>query len=324
MKFLITGAAGFIGYHLSSSLLRQNHKIIAIDNINSYYDIDLKKSRIKALEKEKKGKNFFFIKSDLCNKSKLEKIFKKYKFDFVIHLAAQAGVRFSIDQPGEYIKSNIIGFYNLLENIRHNKTKLIFASSSSVYGKTNRLSFKEDQKTSEPLQLYAATKSSNELMAYAYHSLYKLSTIGLRFFTVYGPFGRPDMAIYKFSKKIMQNKKIELFNNGNHTRDFTYITDVIDCIQKCIDKYKKKNGNDYEIFNVGNGKPQKITYLIDILSRELNKKPIIKLNKLQMGDMINTKASINKTKKILRFKPNVNLKTGIKAFVNWFKKYHKV
>ena len=324
MKFLITGAAGFIGYHLSSKLLSHNHKIVAIDNINSYYDIKLKKNRINLLKKEKNKKNFSFIKLDLQDKKKLKKIFKENNFDFVIHLAAQAGVRFSIDHPEEYIKSNIIGFFNLLENIRYKKTKLIFASSSSVYGKTNQKSFSESQKTSKPLQLYAATKTSNELMAYAYHSLYNLCTIGLRFFTVYGTFGRPDMAMYKFSKKISQNKKIELFNKGNHSRDFTHISDVTECIFKCINKYKKQKGKIYEIFNIGNGKPEKITYLISLLSKEFNKKAKLKLNKLQMGDMVDTKASINKTKKLLKFKPKIRLNTGVKEFVNWFKRYHRI
>lgn len=324
MKFLITGAAGFIGYHLSSNLLSQNHKIVAIDNINSYYDIKLKKYRLKLLKKDKNKKNFSFIKLDLQNKKKLKHIFKQNNFDFVIHLAAQAGVRFSIDRPEEYIKSNIIGFFNLLEIIRYTKTKLIFASSSSVYGKTKQNSFSESQKNSEPLQLYAATKSSNELMAYAYHSLYNLCVIGLRFFTVYGPLGRPDMAVYKFSKKIVQNKNIELFNRGNHSRDFTYISDVVGCILKCVNKYKNKKEKMYQIFNVANGKPEKITYLINLLSKELNKKARLRPNKLQMGDMVNTKASTNKTKKILKFKAKIKLNLGIKEFINWFKKYHKV
>ncbi len=324
MKFLITGAAGFIGYHLSSNLLSQKHKIVAIDNINSYYDIKLKKHRIKLLKKDKNKKNFSFIKLDLQNKKKLKHIFKQNNFDFVIHLAAQAGVRFSINRPEEYIKSNVIGFFNLLEIIRYTKTKLIFASSSSVYGKTKQNSFSESQKNSEPLQLYAATKSSNELMAYAYHNLYNLCVIGLRFFTVYGPLGRPDMAVYKFSKKIVQNKNIELFNRGNHSRDFTYISDVVGCIHKCVNKYKNKKEKMYQIFNVANGKPEKITYLINLLSKELNKKARLRPNKLQMGDMVNTKASINKTKKILNFKAKIKLNLGIKEFINWFKKYHKV
>lgn len=324
MKFLITGAAGFIGYHLSSNLLSQKYKVVAVDNINSYYDIKLKKHRIKLLKKDKNKINFSFIKLDLQNKKKLKHIFKQNNFDFVIHLAAQAGVRFSIDRPEEYIKSNVIGFFNLLEIIRYTKTKLIFASSSSVYGKTKQNSFSESQKNSEPLQLYAATKSSNELMAYAYHSLYNLCVIGLRFFTVYGPLGRPDMAVYKFSKKIVQNKNIELFNRGNHSRDFTYISDVVECILKCVNKYKNKKEKIYQIFNVANGKPEKITYLINLLSKEFNKKARLKPDKLQMGDMINTKASINKTKRFLKFKPKVKLNEGVKEFVNWFKKYHKI
>ncbi len=324
MKFLITGAAGFIGYHLSSNLLSQKYKVVAVDNINSYYDIKLKKHRIKLLKKDKNKINFSFIKLDLQNKKKLKHIFKQNNFDFVIHLAAQAGVRFSIDRPEEYIKSNVIGFFNLLEIIRYTKTKLIFASSSSVYGKTKQNSFSESQKNSEPLQLYAATKSSNELMAYAYHSLYNLCVIGLRFFTVYGPLGRPDMAVYKFSKKIVQNKNIELFNRGNHSRDFTYISDVVECILKCVNKYKNKKEKIYQIFNVANGKPEKITYLINLLSKEFNKKARLRPDKLQMGDMINTKASINKTKRFLKFKPKVKLNEGVKEFVNWFKKYHKI
>ena len=324
MKFLITGAAGFIGYHLSSNLLSQKYKVVAVDDINSYYDIKLKKHRIKLLKKDKNKINFSFIKLDLQNKKKLKHIFKQNNFDFVIHLAAQAGVRFSINRPEEYIKSNVIGFFNLLEIIRYTKTKLIFASSSSVYGKTKQNSFSESQKNSEPLQLYAATKSSNELMAYAYHSLYNLCVIGLRFFTVYGPLGRPDMAVYKFSKKIVQNKNIKLFNRGNHSRDFTYISDVVECILKCVNKYKNKKEKIYQIFNVANGKPEKITYLINLLSKEFNKKARLKPVKLQMGDMINTKASINKTKRFLKFKPKVKLNEGVKEFVNWFKKYHKI
>ena len=324
MKFLITGAAGFIGYHLSSNLLSQKYKVVAVDNINSYYDTKLKKHRIKLLKKDKNKINFSFIKLDLQNKKKLKHIFKQNNFDFVIHLAAQAGVRFSINRPEEYIKSNVIGFFNLLEIIRYTKTKLIFASSSSVYGKTKQNSFSESQKNSEPLQLYAATKSSNELMAYAYHSLYNLCVIGLRFFTVYGPLGRPDMAVYKFSKKIVQNKNIELFNRGNHSRDFTYISDVVECILKCVNKYKNKKEKTYQIFNVANGKPEKITYLINLLSKEFNKKARLRPDKLQMGDMINTKASINKTKRFLKFKPKVKLNEGVKEFVNWFKKYHKI
>ena len=324
MKFLITGAAGFIGYHLSSNLLSQKYKVVAVDDINSYYDIKLKKHRIKLLKKDKNKINFSFIKLDLQNKKKLKHIFKQNNFDFVIHLAAQAGVRFSIDRPEEYIKSNVIGFFNLLEIIRYTKTKLIFASSSSVYGKTKQNSFSESQKNSEPLQLYAATKSSNELMAYAYHSLYNLCVIGLRFFTVYGPLGRPDMAVYKFSKKIVQNKNIKLFNRGHHSRDFTYISDVVECILKCVNKYKNKKEKIYQIFNVANGKPEKITYLINLLSKEFNKKARLKPDKLQMGDMINTKASINKTKRFLKFKPKVKLNEGVKEFVNWFKKYHKI
>ncbi len=324
MRFLVTGAAGFIGFHLSLRLLSDGHTVVGIDNLNSYYDIKLKKARLNILKKNSNKKNFIFFKQDLKNSKKLKKIFRRYNFNFVIHLAAQAGIRFSIKQPRQYIDSNIIGFYNILECVKDIKSKLIFASSSSVYGKTNKRIFNENHKTSKPLQLYAATKKSNEVMGHAYYNLYNLTIIGLRFFTVYGPFGRPDMSIYKFTENIVKGKKIDLYNYGNHLRDFTNIIDVIDCVINCVKKYKDNKKPKFEIFNVGNSKPIKINYLVQLISKALQKKSKKKYIKIQMGDMKNTKASISKSRDLLNFKPKITIEMGVRRFVNWYKHYNKI
>ena len=241
MKILITGAAGFIGYHLTNKLIKTKHKIFGVDNFNNYYSVKLKKDRLKDLTSQKK--QFIFYKNDICNKEFINKIFKKNKFDIVINLAAQAGVRYSIKNPESYIRRNIIGYFNILEACRFNKVKhLIYASTSSVYGDSTKFPLSEKLNTNKPLQLYAATKLSNELMAHSYSSLFNFKTTGLRFFTVYGPWGRPDMALFLMTKNIILDKKIKLFNYGNHIRDFTYVDDVIDAILK-ITLNKKKNQN---------------------------------------------------------------------------------
>jgi len=315
---LITGCGGFIGYHLTKKIL-DDYKIIGIDNLNDYYDVNLKKDRLNNL----KHKNFKFIKSDISNKEELNKIFNEYKIDKVINLAAQAGVRYSIENPDAYINSNIIGFYNILENVRKHKINhLIYASSSSVYG-NNELPFKEDSKTDNPISLYAATKKTNEIMAQTYSNLYNINCTGLRFFTVYGPFGRPDMAYFNFTKKIINKEKIELFNNGESLRDFTYIDDIVEGIIKVLDNKKTK------IYNIGSSNPIKLLDFINILKQTLINNNLIENYELniellpkQLGDVDNTYADTEKLKKDTSFKPNTNIEDGLDKFIKWYKEYY--
>ena len=312
MKVLITGAAGFIGYHLAKKLLIKNIKVIGIDNINDYYDVKLKNNRIKELKKNNK---FFFYKLDLCNYKKLNNLVKKNKIKYIIHLAAQAGVRFSIEKPNIYFKSNLEGFFNILEVSRHNKIKhLIFASTSSVYGDSKNFPSTESNNTDRPLSFYAATKKSNEVMAHSYSYIYNLPCTGVRFFTVYGPFGRPDMALFKFTQNIIYNKSIELYNKGNHFRDFTYIDDIVDGIFSLIKKQSNKS-IPYEIFNIGNGSPKKLIEYLRNIEKNLNKKTKIKKLPLQKGDIIKTHSSINKLKKHTVYRSKTNIEEGISKFV---------
>ena len=321
MKVLITGAAGFIGYHLAKKLLIKNIKVIGIDNINDYYDVKLKKNRIKELKKNNK---FFFYKLDLCNYKKLNNLVKKNKIKYIIHLAAQAGVRFSIEKPNIYFKSNLEGFFNILEVSRHNKIKhLIFASTSSVYGDSKNFPSTESNNTDRPLSFYAATKKSNEVMAHSYSYIYNLPCTGVRFFTVYGPFGRPDMALFKFTQNIIYNKSIELYNKGNHFRDFTYIDDIVDGIFSLIKKQSNKS-IPYEIFNIGNGSPKKLIEYLRNIEKNLNKKTKIKKLPLQKGDIIKTHSSINKLKKHTGYRSKTNIEEGISKFVEWYKDYYQI
>ena len=316
---LITGCAGFIGYHLTKKLLN-NYNIIGLDNLNDYYDIKLKNSRLKNLE----HKNFKFIKCDISNKEEINNIFDKYKIDKVINLAAQAGVRYSIENPDTYINSNIIGFYNILENVKKHKINhLIYASSSSVYG-NNNTPFKENDSTDNPISLYAATKKSNELLAQTYSNLYNIKCTGLRFFTVYGPFGRPDMAYYTFTKRIINKEKIELYNNGESLRDFTYIDDIVEGIIKVLDNKITK------IYNIGSSNPIKLLEFINILKETLINNNLIEDYNLniellpkQLGDVDNTYADIEELKKDYNYKPNTNIKDGLDKFVKWYKEYYE-
>jgi Nucleoside-diphosphate-sugar epimerases len=293
MNILVTGSAGFIGYHLSNKILNSNITLVGIDNLNNYYDINLKKDRIKILKKNKK---FKFYKIDLCDYNKLNNIIKRHKINYIIHLAAQAGVRFSIKNPKKYFKSNLEGFFNILEVSRHNKIKhLIYASTSSVYGNTNKFPLNESDKTDYPLSFYAATKKSNEVMAHSYSYIYKLPSTGVRFFTVYGPFGRPDMALFKFTKNIINNVSIELFNNGKHYRDFTYVDDIVDGVFSLIKKQSKKS-IPYQIFNIGNGNPKKLIDYLNYIENELNNIEKVKKLPLQIGDVLKTHSSIKKLK----------------------------
>ena len=320
MSILVTGAAGFIGYHLTKKTLNKNKEVIGIDNINSYYDISLKKDRINKLKKNKK---FSFYKVDLSNYKKLNNIVKKNKIKIIVHLAAQAGVRYSIKNPRTYFKSNLEGFFNILEVSRHNKIKhLIYASTSSVYGDSKKFPLNENDRTDQPLSFYAATKKSNEIMAHSYSYIYNLPSTGVRFFTVYGPFGRPDMALFKFTKNIINNHPIELFNNGNHLRDFTYVDDIIDGIYSLINKQSKKT-IPYEIFNIGNGTPKKLLEYLKHIEKNLNKISKTKKLPLQVGDVVKTHSNINKLKKYTGYKPKTNIKNGISRFIEWYKDYYK-
>ena len=325
MATLITGCAGFIGYHLTKSILekKKSTKVIGIDNMNTYYDVKLKKERKKYLQ-NLNNKNFFFYKIDINDKTKIQKLFLKHRIDSIFHLAAQAGVRFSIKSPEQYIKSNVLGFFNLLECAKKFRVKkFFFASSSSVYGnRKNNLKFQEQFNTDKPVSFYAATKKTNEIMAHSYSNLYKIKIIGLRFFTVYGPLGRPDMAYYKFTKKILNGEKIDLYNNGNHIRDFTFIDDVVDAILMLENNFKKINST-FEIFNIGASKPIKLKFFLSEIEKNLGKKARIRKVPFQKGDVINTRASTYKLKKITGFKPKVNISLGIKYFVKWYKDFYK-
>ena len=332
MKILVTGAAGFIGMHVCNALLKNGKKVVGIDNINDYYSVRLKKHRLKIL---KDFKNFKFIKADIKNKNKLKKIFLKEKFTHVINLAAQAGVAYSLINPHSYIDSNIIGFLNILENCKNNKIKhLIYASSSSIYGLNKQAPFSENHNVSHPISLYAASKRSNELMAHTYSHLYNLPTTGLRFFTVYGEWGRPDMAIYIFTKSILEDKSININNYGNMYRDFTYISDIVSPIIKLLNQTPKKNLKlknlktfestaPFRLFNISNNNPVKLSKMVDIIENILNKKAIKNLRGMQKGDVPMTKADTRRLKKITGFKPNTPITVGIKRFIKWYKEYNK-
>lgn len=322
-KILVTGCAGFIGFYLVKKILeKKNYQILGIDNINNYYDVILKKNRLKLL----KNKNFKFIKLDIQNKKKLDQIFKKNKFYKVIHLAAQAGVRYSMKNPSIYTDVNLLGFFNILECCKVYKIKhLLYASSSSIYGSAKKIPFVENEVEYKPIQYYAATKLCNEIMAYSYSHLYGIKTIGLRFFTVYGPWGRPDMAFFSFTKKILQNKKISVFNKGKHLRDFTYIDDVIDGIIKILfESPKIKKNSNFDIFNIGLGKPISLLNFIKIIENILCKKAKISLVKKQDGDMEKTYSSIRKIKKFYNYNPNIKPKEGLKKFIDWYLNYYKI
>lgn len=339
MNILITGAAGFIGFHLVKKLTdNKDFQIIGIDNLNDYYSVDLKYDRLQqcginreaVTENSIAGSsihpNYLFAKVDLVDEAALENLFKEYSFDVVINLAAQAGVRYSLEQPRKYIQSNIVGFTNILEYCRHYHTKhLIYASSSSVYGMNNPAPFSEDDNVDYPVSLYAATKKSNELMAHTYSHLYQLPTTGLRFFTVYGAWGRPDMAPILFASAITKGETISLFNNGNMLRDFTYIDDIIEAIVKLVDKTPGKDAVHpfYEIFNIGNSNPVELSEFVQTLENELGKKAITKLCPMQSGDVKITCADTQKLKSYIGYAPKTPLKEGIATFVKWFEEYYK-
>ena len=321
MKILITGAAGFIGFHLSKKILKERFQVIGIDNLNNYYDVNLKKNRVIQL---KKYKNFQFYKLDLNQKLKINNIIKKNKIKYIVHLAAQAGVRYSIMKPEAYFKSNLEGFFNILELSRENKIKhLIFASTSSVYGNNKKFPLKEVMNTDKPLSFYAATKKSNEVMAYSYSHIYEIPSTALRFFTVYGPFGRPDMSLFKFAKKILKSEEVPLFNYGDHIRDFTYIEDAVEGIFLILNK-PSKDKIPYNCFNIGNGIPNKLKNFLKLIEKNLEKKAKIKNLPLQLGDVKKTHSDISLLKKFSKYQPKTNIKKGIREFIDWYKKHYKI
>ncbi len=328
-KILITGAAGFIGFHTSLALLKKKINVLGLDNLDNYYDISLKKKRLNIL---KKNRNFEFTKTNLINKKKIENIFKKHKINYVIHLAAQAGVRYSIQNPNKYIDTNIRGFQNILDCSKKYKIKhLLYASSSSVYGINKQKILDESFPTEHPISIYAATKKSNELFAHVYSSLFNLPTTGIRFFTVYGPYGRPDMSLYTFSKLINSKKPITLFNNGKMGRSFTYIDDVVKILIGLIKKIPKKkkikilksniSTAPYKIVNIGNPKKHSLKEYVRFIEKNLKKKAILKMAKMQLGDVKETTASTKNLFKITNKHNFINLEVGIKKYINWFKKY---
>jgi UDP-glucuronate 4-epimerase len=329
-KILVTGGAGFVGAHTVLRLLENNFKVTSVDNLNSYYDVNLKIDRLNyILEKSKKfKKNYVFFRGSIDNDIFIKKIFRA-NFDYVINLAAQAGVRYSIENPKNYMNSNVIGFFNILDACKNNKIKhLIFASTSSVYGLAKKFPISEKDDSSSPIQFYAATKKANEVMAHAYSSIYKTPITGLRFFTVYGPWDRPDMALQKFSDSMINNKFIKLFNSGNHYRSYTYIDDVVDAIIKLVNHdFSKKDHKykdlPYKIFNLGNSKTVSIKRVIKILSKNFNKKEKIRNLKLQKGDSLKTHASTNLLFKNLNFKPKVDIENGLSNFCKWYTDYYK-
>ena len=316
MKLLITGAAGFIGFHLCKSLLEEQYQILGLDNLNEYYDKNLKTNRLKIL---KSYNNFEFEKVDISKREEITTPFNNFKPNKVINLAAQAGVRYSLKNPYAYIDSNIVGFINIIELCCQNDVSgFIYASSSSVYGSNKKLPFSENDNTNNPISLYAASKKSNELIAHSYSYSYGLHTTGLRFFTVYGPWGRPDMAYYIFTKKILNEEPIIVFNNGNMKRDFTFIDDIILGTKAAIKKNYK-----CEIFNLGNNKIEKIMNIIEIIEKETKRDAIIKFLPIQLGDVEETFSNINKSTKMLDFLPKVSINEGIPKFIKWYKSYYK-
>ena len=338
---LVTGAAGFIGANLVKELLSTtDDKIVGIDNLNTYYDVSLKEYRLKEIESL--NGDFTFVKGSIADKALLDSLFETYNFNIVVNLAAQAGVRYSITNPDVYIESNMIGFYNILEECRHHPVEhLVYASSSSVYGSNKKVPYSPDDKVDNPVSLYAATKKSNELFAHAYSKLYNIPSTGLRFFTVYGPAGRPDMAYFSFTNKLIKGETIKIFNYGNCKRDFTYVDDIVKGIKLVMDKApEKKNGEDglpippYAVYNIGNNNPENLLDFVQILSEELVRAGVLpsdydfeshkELVAMQPGDVPITYADTTALERDFGFKPSTTLRDGLRAFAEWYKKFYKV
>lgn len=334
-KVLVTGAAGFIGFHLSNLLLEKDYVVVGIDNLNDYYDIRLKEGRLEILEGKE---NFTFKKIDLKDKEDIDELFASEKFDYVINLAAQAGVRYSIENPYAYVDSNLIGFVNILEACRHNPVKhLLYASSSSVYGGNKVAPFSTEHQVDHPVSLYAATKKSNELMAHTYSHLYKIPTTGLRFFTVYGPWGRPDMAYFSFTDNILNGKPIKVFNHGKMERDFTYIDDIVEGIYKLLPLAPKSNPEwdetkdnlsesfaPYKVYNIGNNQPVQLEKFISVLEDKIGKKAERIYMEMQPGDVVRTYADTSDLEKVIGFKPSTSIEDGLEKFATWYKDFYSL
>ncbi|WP_179367664.1 NAD-dependent epimerase [Winogradskyella forsetii] len=339
MKILVTGAAGFIGYYVSKVLLSKGHQVVGLDNINDYYDIDLKFARLNELGIDKneasefnvlsqsKSGDFTFVRMNLENREELPKLFKKEQFDIVCNLAAQAGVRYSLENPETYVDSNLVGFLNILECCRNNAIKhLVYASSSSVYGMNKKIPFSTDDNVDHPISLYAATKKSNELMAHTYSHLFKIPTTGLRFFTVYGPWGRPDMAMFLFTDAIVNDRPIKVFNHGNMERDFTYIDDIVEGVVRIIEKSpakRKESNNLYKVYNIGNNNSVKLLDFIKEIELNLDKVATKNMMEMQPGDVERTWADVDELIMDYDYRPNTSIKHGVKSFIDWFKGYYK-
>ncbi|QBA63899.1 NAD-dependent epimerase/dehydratase family protein [Muriicola soli] len=340
MKILVTGAAGFIGFHLCKVLLEKGHDVVGLDNINDYYDVELKHARLSQLGIDKKKSThfnnpvnserykdkFLFLRMHLEDRTALPQLFQKEKFEIVCNMAAQAGVRYSLENPDTYVDSNVVGFLNVLECCRHEGIKnLIYASSSSVYGDSSKVPFTENEQVDKPISLYAATKKSNELMAHTYSHLYGIMTTGLRFFTVYGPWGRPDMALFLFTEAILKGKSIEVFNNGLLERDFTYIDDIVGGVMKVIESdlnSDSKGDSLYKVYNIGNGQPVKLTDFIEVIEKILDKKAIKNMMPMQPGDVTTTWADLGNLKQDFDYSPNTGISVGVRAFIEWYRNYY--
>ena len=345
-SILVTGAAGFIGANLVLELLRSDEAfdIVGIDNLNDYYDVSIKEFRLKQIENSAQNNNssWKFVKGNIADKQLINKLFEENKFDIVVNLAAQAGVRYSIENPDVYVESNLIGFYNILEACRHNPVEhLVYASSSSVYGSNKKVPYSTDDKVDNPVSLYAATKKSNELMAHAYSKLYNIPSTGLRFFTVYGPAGRPDMAYFGFTNKLLKGETIKIFNFGNCKRDFTFVDDIVEGVKRVMFKApEKKNGEDglpippYKVYNIGNSNPENLLDFVDILQQELVSAGVLpkdydfeahkELVPMQPGDVPVTYADTSALERDFGFKPSTPLREGLRAFAKWYKEYYEV
>lgn len=319
MHILITGSAGFIGFHLTKLLLAQNHTVVGIDSINNYYSTKLKLDRLFLLNQHE---NFEFFTINICNKEELDELFRIQHFDMVINLAAQAGVRYSIEKPYKYLDSNLIGFVNILEACRNYKVdRLVFASSSSVYGNSSDVPFNVSQMTDQPESLYAATKKANELMAYSYSRIYGIKSIGLRFFTVYGPWGRPDMAYFSFANRIMKGETIQVYNHGNMERDFTYVDDIVTGISQLVERFDRIPAS-YKVYNLGNNRPVRLLDFIQTLETYLGKEAQKEMLPMQPGDVLQTYADISDSQRDFNYQPHTNIDKGLESFVGWFKSYY--
>jgi UDP-glucuronate 4-epimerase len=322
-SILVTGAAGFIGFHVARRLLAEGRSVVGLDNLNSYYDPALKEARLDILRREQ---NFAFEQIDLADRASMQRLFARHRFARVVHLAAQAGVRYSIDQPHAYVDANLEGFVNVLEGCRHHGCgHLIYASSSSVYGANTKMPFSVEDRTDHPISLYAATKKANELIAHSYSHLYRLPVTGLRFFTIYGPWGRPDMAIYLFTKAIVEGTPIRLFNHGKMRRDFTFIEDATRGVLELVNRVPPDGaGAPARIYNVGNNNPEELTHVVAILERELGRPAVKEMLPMQPGDVTETFADVAELMRDTGFRPQTSIEDGLRDFVAWYRDYHRI